>query len=269
MKDTIKKRYNREDIKNAAWNILQNETRVRNAFLFYSQLNKLPASEQDAELARFFTGEYSARLKLKRNLGTTGATDEETGEEMHKITTVNARNHFGRAVSTYLHEMVHYIDIWYSSEAAANEGKKRKGAERTEGIDPLSKGDLSKPAQKSALPEALDVIIERILTDMQQASPHPNEHPSLAREERKLFFKAQRQKGFDLKKHIDDRRTDLYKRANEVVYKDWMKPGGGNTVELGYAFEKAAYGFADTSQPGEWFNGFDAKFEILFEDYLQ
>jgi hypothetical protein len=269
-KDTIKTRYNSDDIRNAAWNIIQNKPRVRDAFLFYSRIKQsLPASEWNAELARFFTGEYSAKLKLKRNLGTTGSTPEETGEETHKITKVNARNHFGRAVSTYLHEMVHYADIWYSSDAAANEGKKRKSAERSEGIEPLSKDDLSKSAQKSALPEALDAIIERILIDMQQAKPHPNEHPSLARKERKLFFKAKKQKSFDLKKHIDDRRIDLYKRANEVVYKDWMKPGGGNTLELGYAFEKAAYGFAETKQPGEWFDSFDAKFEILFEDYLQ
>jgi hypothetical protein len=269
-----KKGYTTENIKTAAWNIIQHETSVKNAFLFYSKImHNFPKSEWDAELEKFFKGEYSARVKLRRNLGTSGATPVRQGGRKHKVTKINARSDFALAVATYLHEMVHYADIVYSSRAPKKKHR-RNPAEGTSGIGlPAGSGQagakhLSKSEQISARTESIDATIEQILKDMQSPAPRPNEHPRLARREREQFFKAKQASGFDLVKYLADRRAELHGQA-DAIYEDWADPTE-NLLELGFAFDKEAYGFYyDPKQKESWAEQFMGKFEVLFDEYLQ
>ncbi len=276
----VKKSYTAEDIKTAAWNIIQHEASVRNAFLFYSQImHNFPELEWNAELEKFFQGEHSAKVKLRRNLRTSGATPSRYGGRKHKVTKINSRSDFSLAVATYLHEMTHYADIWYSSRAP-NKKHRREGAEWTAGVDlpsadklaaPGQKGvkHLSKDEQTSARIESTNATIEQILKDMQSPVPRPHEHPRLAHRERKRFFRAKRKSGFDLDKYLVGRRAKLRSRADEV-YEAWRDPEtGDNLLELGFAFDKEAYGFHyDPKQKANWAEQFMGKFEVLFDDYL-
>jgi hypothetical protein len=278
--DSVKKSYTAEDIKTAAWNIIQHEARVRNAFLFYSQImHNFPESEWDAELEKFFQGEHSAKVKLRRNLRTSGATPSRYGWRKHKVTRINSRSDFALAVATYLHEMTHYADIWYSSRAPKKKHR-REGAEWTAGIDlpsadklaaPGQKGvkHLSKDEQTSARIEATDETIEQILKDMQSPVPWPHEHPRLAHRERKRFFRAKRKSGFNLDAYLAGRKAKLRSRADNQ-YEAWRDPEtGNNLLELGFAFDKEAYGFDyDPKQKKNWAEQFMGKFEVLFDDYL-
>jgi hypothetical protein len=274
----IKTTYNKQDIRNAAWDLLQNEKSVMEAFLFYTQFNKLDPSIQQQELRNIFdqAGSYSPDLDFKPSLATTGSTpepvDDRTDQAMHKPMYLNPLSSFPLAVSTYLHEMVHYADIWYSSEAAAIEGKYRKGKERTRG---MRKGALTKHEQVNAMSESVQATIEKILLDMQQPTPQPDEHPSQAPEKRKEYQLASSRAGFNRDAFIEKVRKDL-RAEGTGIYADWrakIDPAGEITakgIELGFAFEKTAYGFYSPGQKkGEWAVDFIKKFESKYGKYLQ
>jgi hypothetical protein len=274
----IKTTYDKQDIRDAAWNLLQKEKSVMEAFLFYTQFNKLDPSIQQQELKNIFdqAGSYSPVLDLDPNLPTTGSTpepvDEKTDEAMHKPMSLNRLSSFPLAVSTYLHEMVHYADIWYSSAAAAIEDKQQKGKERTRG---MRKGALTKDEQVGALSESVQATIEKILLDMQQPTPQPDEHPSLAPKKRKEYQLASSRAGFNRDAFIEKARKDLRAEGTDL-YADWrakIGPAGEITakgIELGFAFEKTAYGFYSPGQKkGEWAVDFIKKFANKYGQYLQ
>jgi hypothetical protein len=274
----IKTTYDLQDIRDAAWDLLQGEKSVMEAFLFYTRFDKLDPSIQQRELKNIFNqaGSYSPDLSFPPTLATTGNTpepdDEKTDKAMHKPMFLNRLSSFPLAVSTYLHEMVHYADIWYSSEAAAIEDKYRKGKERTRG---MRKGALTKDEQVSALSESVQATIEKILLDMQQSTPQPDEHPSQAPKKRKEYQLASSRVGFNRDAFIEKVKTDL-RAEGANLYADWkakIDPAGEITakrIELGFAFEKTAYGFYSPGQKkGEWAVDFIKKFENKYGKYLQ
>ncbi len=100
----------------------------------------------------------------------------------------------------------------------------------------------------------------------------PNEHPYLARQERKLFFdekdKKHRKETFDLDAYVKSRRTALHEKA-DALYEEWGGAHGPNKLELGYAFEKEAYGAFDPGKKGNWAEQYIEKFEAMYQVYLQ
>ncbi len=173
-----KPKYSAKDIQNAAWAIIQHDDTVKKAFLFYSQIMfTVPKDQWDAELAKFFKGGHSPKVKLRRNLHTSGSTREDKGPREHKVMKINSRADFGYAVATYMHEMSHYADIWYSSKAAKKEGMQRSGAERGARHRSGKEKHLAQDEQTSARVQGVDATIERILVDMQSKTPGAQRAP--------------------------------------------------------------------------------------------
>jgi hypothetical protein len=265
----VKEKYDEGDVANAAWNIVQNEQSVKNAFLFFSQIKKMDKSKWEEELANLFVGKYKPRIRIK-HIKTAGGTREQPGPRKHKKIKLASATSFSVAVSSYLHEMAHYADIWYSSLAARMEGKNRPSVEK-KGIHSSEKSDASWTEQKEALGEGVTAKIDQILIDLQQSIPQRNEDPRVP-ELRSQYQKAQKDPKFDRDKHLKDVRTVLLKAA-VGAYRDYGSSRKGEKfsatgIELGFAFEKAAYGFSG-SKKGEWAVGFNDKFEAKYCKYLQ
>jgi hypothetical protein len=179
--------------------------------------------------------------------------------------------------------MTHYTDIWYSSMSAQIRGKKRPRAERESGLPQVDKTDPGKKEQISAMEESLTATIEQILIDMQKTNPQPNEHIRVegvpaGTGERALYKQASSKKGFNADLYVNKRRKALKNIAAGPggIYEAWgskvNKAGEitGTGLELGFAFEKAAYGFYSPQQKkGEWAVGFHDKFEKKYCKYLQ
>jgi len=286
----VKTEFTLDDVRDAGWNIVNNDQTVNRAFLLYSQIRDVMkarriAGDQDTdqqkELARFFKGEYSALVLNEKNPALAGETSrKQAGAAMHKQLHVNQSESFATAVMTYLHEMVHYANIWYSSTAARKFGKRTPTAEQKSGIEPadddLTKDEqpnLTKGEQLSALPEYARSTIAPFISQL-LGPASPDESPAL-KKERKRLEKAKAKKGdkFDLAKYL--KRFESRRLFNfDQHYAGWQKntenvapgEGGAYGLEAGYAFEKQAYGFAAT---GDWTTDLEKKFIAKFCDYLR
>jgi hypothetical protein len=300
--------YDASDVETAAWNIVQNEASVKNAVLFFSQIKKEhpDTKDQDKELQEFYSlkGTYHPIVTIGA-CATTGKTDADYYDTPRKPMVLSDKNSFALDVSTYLHEMMHYIDIWYNSEAAIKYGKERTNeedidtkqsneAEMKKGITPSTSDDLTEEEQISALSESLTATVDQIIIDMQQKYPQPNEHlrvPELRTKYYKWLNKEEasaewkKLSGTQQQEKIDEHLAKVKKEQMKKPLKYYgfklgqgkrwglkMKKGqlSGTGMELGFAYEKAAYGFYDPKTKNkDWAVGFNKKFEEKYFKYLE
>jgi Domain of unknown function (DUF4157) len=273
--------YDESDVQHTAWQIVQGEKSVADAYIFYGRM-KGDESENRKELKRFFAGGFQPRVTIEE-MDKSGETPDEKGLKKHKEMYLNAAHSFFSAVATYLHEMSHYIDIWYSSNAAkmkdifSKKDRHQPEAERKRGIAKGKTNMPDKPEQVSAFQESLTAIIEQILIDMKKPDAVTDEH-HLTPKYRRKYYTDKQKTGFVEADFVKEKRIELAKRAADL-YKPWGAKADENTgeitatgIELGYAFEKTAYGFYDpnnTQGKGEWAVGFIEKFKEKFCKYFR
>lgn len=281
-----RKRYRSKHVQEAAYNIIKSDSKIMDAMIFLGQIKTNDPTgginKWRDELMLFFEdGPNSRKPDLTvMELDYQGETPESNinMEEPHQEMFVNSKNEFSVSVSTYLHEMNHYIDMWYNSKAAQKIlGKKRPEAEKQSGIKPVEPHDITEAEQLAAIPEYLNALLEQIMIDMKQKKKQPNEHwtvPDL-RDDYKQWLKNPG--GKTEADFILEKKKDLVKKMKST-YGRWGLTGGPGTltatgVEQGYAFEKAAYGFTELAdQQGvdktKWAGNFNSNFEKRFYMYL-
>lgn len=304
---TIKEpgQFNSDDVKKSAWLILQSDPAVQRAFIFLHKIDiDFPdAKDQLTELYKFFDvddkakGPYVPKLSIRKfdpvtEGNTTGATPESNkilavpGQQVN----LNIVNNESVAISTYLHEMNHYIDQWYNSKAAKTYGRSRNSeTEFSKGVAPRQAGDLSETEQVSALSEFEEENVKQIIADMQLPKARSGEHPAVdgLRKEYQDFVTGKEylaMKADDQKKALDEfvaearmnvqdqvgvayGRTLFRKRWALKVKKGKFRNSG---IEMGFAFEKMAYGFYDQQKKNaDWAANFNAKFEAKYCQYFQ
>ncbi|MGZ4159073.1 MAG: eCIS core domain-containing protein [Bacteroidia bacterium] len=288
------------DVKAAANAILKDNPRIKSVIMFLGKIKTQNPSgtwqDWETELEKFLTGPYTPDLTIGPD-ETTGGTPKKNAKssELHQPMHLNELNSFSVHVATYLHELNHYIDMWYSSPVAKNLGIQRPGSEFGKGIKPVSVNqkitttdrngnpieailnDPTESDQVEALPEYITALAEQILRDMQEPTPQPNEHwlvPDLRAE---LAAKPKRE---SLDEFIAEKRADIYDIGIGLYgkKKEWhLQNNNGLTaegVEQGYAFEKAAYGFTELAGQqnvpiSKWAGNFNSNFEKMFWQYLQ
>lgn len=288
--------YTTGDVQQAAWNILQNDALVEDTYLHLSGIKaNTPETDWYDELHEFFRypgGKYLPELS-KAKMDTSGYTISEYGPSLNKKIKLNIDNTFSFSVATYMHEMMHYIDTWYASTAAKTINKQRTEEEMGEGVEQYKSSatenksgyvDMTKEDQREAAGESMMATIAGILEDMQSPTKLHNEHPRTAAKRKELEDETINSKNWSKKnseqqakikqKAIDKIEKDLVK-AGKNLYKDWGSSKKGGVIstkgaELGFAFEKAAYGFYDPAQhtSNEWAVDIMDKFEAKYWKYF-
>jgi len=271
------------DVQKRAWEIVQSDANVSHAFQFLHKMKRgEKQAERDKELARFFEGGDYKPVLIFKAMNTVGATDEQPGDEKNKIIKLNKKDSFTLMVYTYLHEMNHYMDIWYTSEAAKNEHKHKTRKERRGGIRPEKDSDLSKQEQQAAMVEGLNATIEEIIMEMKRPA-QPNDHPRVEsmkdkaghsfRDRYNIWKQAP---GSKTEADFDEEIRNELKTPAVDAYSDWgldvnsKNELQGSGLEMGFAFEKMAYGFyVPGQQPGEWAKDVPNKFEKKYWTYLE
>ncbi|MFL5762373.1 MAG: DUF4157 domain-containing protein [Bacteroidia bacterium] len=286
-----KTNYNERDIQEAAKNILESDPAVMNAFIYVQKIHELfpDRKVQEEEVNKFFRASFSLRrpnLKITDAILSTGRTDCARGDTPKEIM-IKKGISFSVAVATYLHEMNHYMDFWFSRDSAKN---KRAPAEAGRGTKQIP-GYASEGEQLSALPEYLTTLIEQIIIDMKLDTPRQDEHwtvegsktPKIVgkREEYKSWKAAPGPKK-KLAEFEDQVRNELRISILDLYgpTKEWkLQNNAGvlekNTgVELGFSFEKIAYGFTDLAadqgvDSKKWAGNFDSNFEKKYYAFLK
>ncbi len=304
---TIKDRgqFDSDDVKRSAWLILKDNPSIQRAYIFLHKIDvDFPdAKDQLAELYKFFDvddpikGPYVPNLGIKtftaKDGGNATGYTPETNTALsipNQNVSLNDVNNESVAISTYLHEMNHYIDQWYHSSAAKSYSRYRdQETEYGTGVAPKQSGDLTEAEQVSALSEYEEINLNQIIADMQLPALRSGEHPAV-KDLRKAYQDLVTSTEF-LALKIDDQiqaKADFVKDAQKDV-KGQIKDAYGRTlfrkrwnmktrkgkftntgIELGFAFEKMAYGFYDQQlKNADWADNFNAKFETKYCKYFQ
>ena len=278
--------YDETDVENAAYKILNSDPKIKDAMIFLGKIKTTNPSgtraEWEAELEKFLTGDRKPDMKVKRYKFQGGTPDSNKDmAKTHQKMFINKKNEFSVSVSTYLHEMNHYIDTWYNSVAAKIAKTHRSESEMKSGIKPVEAQDITEEQQRQALPEYLNALVDQLINGMQTTKTQPNEH-WMVPELRKSYKKWKRHpRGQSKSDFIKEKRKYIMdKMTAPEAYSRWgitQKSGKfdkSKGVEQGYAFEKAAYGFVELSkQQGvdvqKWSGNFNENFEKRFWRYLQ
>jgi hypothetical protein len=280
------------DVQKTAWAIVQSDSQVRHTYEFLHMIERDGKQEErDKVLDDFFEGGDKKPALSIIDTDSSGGTPEDFTTKQHKSIYLNDQNSFTVNVATYLHELNHYIDIWYNSEAAGDSYKARQEMEK--GIEPeeaTKTTDLSKTEQTDALGESLNATINQIILEMQRP-PRPNDHPRVEGEPKRTKGKY---KGLRFRKSYDtwaadtDPKKETYDEFINGVRKELAKAAIGRKlygpwgakknaaneitettrIEMGFAFEKMAYGF-NTGEHGEWAVDLIQKFEEKYFTFLE
>lgn len=265
-------------VKTAAWKIIDGYPKVKNALMFYggiSSKNIVEEGKRDAELKKFSVGGANDPIVSFDTDHMANTDPTQTGAELRKKIQINPNISFSVAVSRFLHELTHYIDLWYSSDAAGTL-KKDRAEGMSSGVEGIG-GSLSVPEQLDAFGEYINPMVEQMLIDMQATTPVAFEHPKVPTLRKELAdWKAlPENSGKDQKEFVKLKRKALRDDIKES-YKTWevkkdVTQGGAlysMGVELGYAFDKAAHGFFETHKE-DWAKGFDKRFEETYPTELK
>jgi hypothetical protein len=280
-------------IQTAAKAIVDSDPKVRKTLIFYTPINDLPkGTDKVVELEKFLSGINKPILTTPTGMTLQGETPSASSKStapslgMHINPTLN----YPVAVSVYLHELNHYINIWYSTAAAGSQ-KVKNNAEGGLGIERyLNYSHLSKGKQINALGEVLNYRVELIMSQVIQDEEPENPQPQTAdlrkeyqdwlkkdytdwltkKEKTKAWQKLSPKK--QEKEKLVKIETEKQKIHDKIVklatkaYKNWgaiaNKKGKISTtgVELGFAYEKEAYSF-NKKEKKNWVKNFNDNFE--------
>jgi hypothetical protein len=196
--------YDESKVRAAGEKILKSDPKIMNAMIFLAKIKTTDPNggwaAWEKELNEFITDGGSRRPIVEiTDIPFTGLTPKgnKKMKEPHQEIKLSKHNDFSVAVATYLHELNHYIDTWYSSKAAKKDKtvNKRDQSERFYGIDQVDDDteykfdqnstfgkqtvkltDPTKEDQRNAMPEYFNALLEQILIDLKMPEPQPNEH---------------------------------------------------------------------------------------------
>lgn len=283
-----------EMIKSAAYTITQNDGRVKNAFQFFSRIKeKIPEqAERDKELFTFFTGanERNPAITIDPALPYQGLTNADAVQQQQ--IKISGNLSYPLAVYTFMHELNHYMGMWYASKEARQENVRRanketKAVKQINTTDDPAHGiyrDLNKAEQLSASDEGSTATVDTIMRQVAQTEEPLYPHPRTA-EQRKIYKEwIERNTSPE---GVPPSETDKQAKLHEIrlgllyaaadTYSDWgmmvdedaMKLYGSTGVELGSAFEKQAFGFYDPAKKNDdWAINAPGKFEEKYKGLI-